>query len=146
MLRNKQQNKQLHALIGELKIDAETKEELVHQFTNKRETQSSKMLVNECQALINHLKVMRGSKPKSASTGSATETTPENKMRRKILSICREMGGDWHNGLQYNWIKINAWLDKYGYLHKPLNDYKEKELPKLITQFEALLANKYAKR
>ncbi|MBL7902917.1 MAG: hypothetical protein JNK73_13050 [Bacteroidia bacterium] len=141
MLRNKQQNKTLHGLLNELRIDEETKEQLVYDFTSKRETSSSKMLVNECQALINHLIMMKNQTSKSVKT--QLDNSPENKMRRKVLSVFHEM--NWKNGSGLDWNRINNWMDKFSYLHKPLNNYTKEELPKLITQVEQILKSQYAK-
>lgn len=148
MLRNKQQNKRLHGLLNELKLEADEladfkKQKALH-YSNGRTDSTSKLLVHECQALINELGVVRPTVRKEREK-AAQELDPSNKMRRKILSICREMGNEWFNG-SYNWPKINAWLEKFGYLHKGLNDYTEAELPKLVTQFESLLKSHYAKR
>lgn len=145
MYRTKEQNKTLHALLGELNIDVEQKEELVYQFTQSREKSSSKMLITECQAMINHLKAIKsGYISKNEGGKKHDENDPANKMRRKILSICYEMRWTLNGGI--DWEKLNAWLYKYGYLKKDLNKYTEAELPTLVTQFENLLKTFYAKR
>ena len=61
-----------------------------------------------------------------------------NLMRRKILSLCYELG--WTCGNNVDFLKLNQWLIKYSYLHKPLNYYTPDELPKLITQFQDTVA------
>jgi hypothetical protein len=65
-----------------------------------------------------------------------------NNMRRRILSICYSIGwtqfDDDKKKMVVNMDKLNAWLLKYGYLHKPLNKYSRQELPLLVTQFEKL--------
>jgi len=149
MLRNKQQNKALHLLVGELNISSEMKEELVYQFTNGRETSSSKMLVNECQSLINHLNHIKNGTSatnRKVSNHSVSRMSREDKdkcqkMRRKILSIFHEMG--WKKQGQLDWTRINEWLLTRGYLKKALNDYKLAELPKLVSQVEKLLLHHY---
>lgn len=132
MIRNAQQNKRLHLLIGELNIDKEAKQDMVYQFTNKRETSTAKMNVVECQNMINHLAQLK----KQA-------VDKKDRMRKKILSICHEM--QWTLNGQIDWKRLNEFLNKSGYLHKPLNDYTLAELPKLVTQFENLLKSYYAK-
>lgn len=137
--RSLKQNNQLHGLIGRLRIDTETKQDLVYAYSGGREVSSKGLWYHECQALINCL---------FARTKGAvwSDSSPENKMRRKILSICHEMR--WKDEITDNidWKHLNDWLKKYGYLHKKLNDYTAAELPTLITQFEHLLRDYYAKR
>lgn len=139
MFRTLQQNSRLHKLLGDLRIDAESKEELVYKFTNGRTSSSKEMIVSECSALIQYLTNL-AEKP----TGTRKPNDPADRQRKKILSICHEM--NWHiTGNELDWPRIDAWLLKYGYLHKKLNDYTAKELPRLVTQFENLLKSYYAK-
>ncbi|MCE9538711.1 MAG: hypothetical protein K8R85_05790, partial [Bacteroidetes bacterium] len=104
---------------------------------------TSKMQVSECQNLINHLEAatrnITPAIPKGQGTGNKAD-----KMRKKILSICHEMNWTNEKG-KINWKMLNDYLLKYGYLHKALNDYKETELPTLVSQFEALLKHFYKK-
>lgn len=150
MFRNKEQNKRLHLLLAKNGIDRSTVEgreiyeDMIYAASNGRTKSSSKLLINECQGLINNLEVLKNQKKPSGA--SQIENTPENKQRRKILSICREMGGEWFKNGSYNWKHIDEWLMKYGYLHKKLNKYSADELPKLVTQFQNMLLKPYAKR
>lgn len=57
-----------------------------------------------------------------------------NKMRRKIISCCRECGFTKEG--KADMPRIEAWVLKYGYLGKALNQYSAQELPKLVTQAE----------
>jgi hypothetical protein len=143
MLRNNTQNKRLHALITKLSIDAEAKEELVYNFTGTRETSTSKMEVSECQNLINHLEVATRNLVPAIPKGNGNPNKAD-KMRKKILSICYEMNWTNEKG-KINWKTLNDYLLKFGYLHKALNDYKEAELPTLVSQFEGLLKQFYKK-
>lgn len=143
MKRTPSQNKQLHALCGKLNISSEQKADLVYSYTNGRETSSAEMFIPEAQALINALNhIGRTSIKEQKPTKPRPVKDAENNMRRKILSICHEM--KWTDKGHLDWTRINAWLLKYGYLKKPLNDYTASELPKLITQFEELLKHYYA--
>jgi len=56
------------------------------------------------------------------------------RMRKKILAQCREMR--WEKDGQPDYERLNQWCLKYGFLRKPMNEYSEKELPKLVSQFE----------
>jgi hypothetical protein len=138
--RNKQQNSALHALISDLNINAEQKEELVFQYTNERTTSSSKMLITECQSLINHLNSI---KKGFTAKPNAWKETPANTMRRKILSICHEM--KWTISGKVDYAALDVWLLKFGKFHKKLNDLTAEELPAQVTQFEELLKKYYAK-
>lgn len=143
MKRTSSQNAQLHALVAKLGIDPELKSELVTRFTNGREQSSAQMEVMECQRLINHLNSLGKSQQQLKGVDKGYD--PANRMRRKVLSICHEIGWELPNG-EIDWLRLNEYLNKYGYLHKPLNDYAYAELPTLVTQFENLLKSKYAKR
>jgi len=138
MNRGMWQNKQLHAILGKLKIDKETKEDLVYQFTSNRTKSSREMLMQECQNLINYLNALQKGSTQLKARDSGKVYDACNQMRRKILSICHEL--QWENAEgKIDWTRLNNYLNKYGYLHKPLNDYTYDELPKLVTQFENLL-------
>lgn len=139
--RNNKQNAALNGLVGELNIDSEQKEELVYQYTNGRTTSSSKMLIDECQMLINHLNsIKRGMTPKP----DKWKETPENVMRRKILAICHEL--QWTKDGKVDLKRLDEWLKKTGVHHKKLNDLTLQELPAQITQLEQVLKSFYAKR
>jgi hypothetical protein len=66
------------------------------------------------------------------------------KMRRRILSLCHTLGWNvWDHHSQkhvVDWERLNSWMLKYGYLHKPLNRYSYFELGKLVTQFENMVS------
>lgn len=65
-----------------------------------------------------------------------------NKMRRKLISMAREMGWEttpsnspWRRRVA-DMDRLNAWCVKYGQFHKTLNKHTLQELPLLISQFE----------
>lgn len=139
--RNNKQNAALHGLVGELNIDSEQKEELVYQYTNGRTTSSSKMLIDECQMLINYLNsIKRGMTPKP----DAWKEDPANVMRRKLLAICHEL--HWTVNGKVDLVRLDDWLKKSGLHHKKLKDLTIEELPAQITQLEQVLKSFYAKR
>lgn len=125
MQRTLSQNKQLYGLFSELGIDDDTKHALVSEYSAGRTFKSSELEVMECKLLISFLGSMI--KTKNAA----------NTMRRKMLSIAYQLGWTVEHG-KLDLARVNNWCVKYGYLHKPLNDYDVKELPQLITQFERL--------
>lgn len=66
---------------------------------------------------------------------------PADVQRKKIISMARSIG--WTKASQRDESKqvadmqrIYGWVLKYGYLHKGMNEYTAKELPKLVTQFQ----------
>ena len=124
--RNYNQNKELHYLLGKLNIDKELKEDMVMRCTSNRTNSSSKMSVTECQALINELR-------------HAAKQTPEyvksDLMRKKIISSFKKVGYTAKDGTA-DMLAINNFCVKRGYLHKELNKYTYKELPKLVYQVD----------
>jgi hypothetical protein len=125
MLRTLSQNKQLYGLFNTLRIDEETKLALVAEYSAGRTFKSSELEVMECKILISFLQ-------KQVTTKDAANT-----MRRKMLSIAYQLGWTMEHG-KLDLARVNNWCVKYGYMHKPLNDYTVKELPQLITQFERI--------
>jgi len=72
-----------------------------------------------------------------------------NLQRRKILSLCHELGWTYLSTggrIVVDMHGLNRWCENYGYLHKPLNYYTPSELPKLVTQFEQMTAKELASR
>lgn len=139
MLRTLEQNKRLWSLVHNLKLDAETLQELVFSYSNGRTKSSKAMTMVECQALINHLDVIKKDKVQAPFSNSNSS----QRMRRKVMSICHEM--NWTTDGKLDWKRVNEFMFKSSYLKKALNSYTEQELPKLVSQFEQLLKSYYAK-
>lgn len=123
-------NRHLHAELNRTGL-LEQKANLISGITNGR-TESSREMTNlEANELIRWLKTQPNAKPVDPRC---------EKMRRKIISLAWQM--NWTtktNGQVKADIKrLNAWCEKSSYLHKPLNDYQYAELPKLVSQFEAV--------
>jgi hypothetical protein len=137
MIRTKKQNMAFHALIGKIGIDKETKRDMILGMTNMRTSSSKDLTSDECQALINALRVKSGLKP------DKVQDDPADKMRKKILSICHEM--HWTVNGKVDWRRLDTWLKQYGMYHKSLNKLTLVELPSQLTQFEQLLKSFYAK-
>jgi hypothetical protein len=137
MLRTDNQNRQMWALINRLGLDKEQVEDFVYQYTNARTSSTKDMIIPECQAFINHLNNLVANAPVDPNFEKA------NKMRRKIISICYEMG--WTNPRtgKIDMQKVNNFCTNRTFDHKPLNDYTISELPKLVTQFEKVLKSFY---
>lgn len=125
MIRTSAQNARLHGLLGKLRIDNDTKEAMVLTHTDGRTAHSSQMMHWECACMIKHLEQL-------------APASSEGKYRRKLISIAHKLNWYDANG-KVDVDRLNSWCIKYGYLHKPLNEHKEQELVKLITQFKQLL-------
>jgi hypothetical protein len=113
------------------------KADMVTEVTNGREHSSKLLTHEEANVMIARLEATvkeRQAKQKAQE--------PEQIMRRKIISCCREMG--WIKGGKADMPRIYTWVLKYGYLHKSLNKYTAAELPRLVTQAENM-KNDYLK-
>ncbi|WP_437918426.1 hypothetical protein [Sphingobacterium sp. LRF_L2] len=117
------QNAMIGYQINRLGLDTETKEELIYLYTDGRTTRIRDLHSNEASQVIQAL-----------TTGRAYVVTKSQKMRRKILSMAHEMGWKLDNG-KIDMDSVNRWCIGYGYLSKPLDEYREHELPDLVTAF-----------
>ena len=104
--------------------------ELVENFTDGKKSGLKDLSHREYNEFIQHLNRLLNNQPKSDWKNS-----PENKMRRKIISLFKKMNYTTSDD-RADMEAIQSWCLKYGYLHKNLNKYNSSELPKLITQVE----------
>lgn len=117
------QLKCLNTLISKRGIDKDTKAVMVAGFSNNRCTSSKELYYDEAADMIKHLQTLQPHQPEA------------EKMRNKILYYAHEM--NWRNAaLKLDMQRVDAWCNKFGYLHKDLDQYEYKELPKLVSQFE----------
>ena len=115
-----------------LGIDSDHKADLVQEASEGRTSSSAELSSEECQRLINHLQTM---------VNDQNRNTPENRMRRKVISIVHELRWKTPDG-KIDYKRLDAWMLKYSYLHKKLNSYSAAELPALVTQFDNMLKKK----
>lgn len=123
---NTKQNSRLHGLLASLGL-TEEKENIISEFTEGRTKSSRDLSEEEADALIEKLEADEGQRA--------------DHMRKTIISRAYEIG--WGNNRTREAIKdtvakINEWCNTHSYLHKPLNSYTLKELPKLVTQFKQI--------
>jgi hypothetical protein len=118
-------NARFHLLLSKTG-KAPHKAALVFSFTNGRSESSRDMTEQEAKELVYYLENI------------TTADDPANRMRKKIISMAREMGWELRTttGKVADMQRIRNWVLKYGSLKKPLNDYTINELPRLVTQFE----------
>ena len=60
-----------------------------------------------------------------------------NNMRRKILAMAHKLRWEHEDG-SVNMTSVNNWCTKRSYLKKELNQYTYDELPKLVSEFQAM--------
>jgi hypothetical protein len=130
------QIKRMHTILSKLGVTKEEKVDLMKiHCSDGREILSSKDLYySEAASIIEHLSYIQQHTP-----GMMADYLRCDIMRKKIISICREMG--WHKGGRADMERIEEWVLKYGHSGKAFNDYKYKELPMLVTQAENHLAS-----
>lgn len=137
--RNQEQNKQIHVLLSKLQIPSDIKKDIVHEVTQGRVISTKDLTYQEADAMIKFLQ--RFTRGRILVHSKADDA---QKMRRKILSICHDIGWEDDKGA-VDKTRLENWLLKYGYMHKTLMDYTLEELPALLTQFEKIQKAEYSK-
>jgi hypothetical protein len=130
------QNRRLYQLLnqtGQIKYKAE----LVSSYSAKKSTSSRDLTPNEARELIAHLE------RQANKLELQQQPKPSEKMRRKIFSLCWDMGFCQEaNTKEENSKIVKGLVERLGVLKpKALNQYTEQELPKLVTQFEQMKRN-----
>lgn len=103
---------------------------LVSEFTHAATDSLRQLTAIELRRLENRLEELTAN-PAAASA---------QRMRRKIIAILAGRGVVNASG-KPDMPRIYGWAAKYGYLHKHLNAYRYDELPRLVTQAEAIVAS-----
>lgn len=115
----------IHAMLFKLAMQSK-KEDLVAGFSGGRTEHVSELHKEEAIAMIKHLKSLD------------PEELGAEKMRKRIISMAHECGYRFPGTTRVDMARLDQWCVTYGYLHKKLNQYQYKELPKLVTQFEGV--------
>jgi len=103
--------------------DSDERHALIGTYTEGRTESTRDLTDNEALDLIRDL-------------GQSPQAAKSDRMRKKVIALFRSMGVE-ANG-KADMVKIDDWCIQYGYLHKGLNKYATKELPKLISQVEKI--------
>lgn len=104
-------------------MDEETYRAMLHEASNGRTTSTKELTQEEAFRLIDKL-------VRQTSNDVACD-----RMRKKIIGMARELGWLTTEG-KADMERVNNWCCRYGFGKKKLNFYSEKELPKLVSQFE----------
>ncbi len=144
-LATKEQVKAINAILAK-NGQMQNKATIIASSTNGRTSHSSALFFNEARAL---LKALTNSRKSSTRTKQPTE-----KMIGKLFAMAHEI--HWikekvivtEKGIEKtkDYTTLHSWINKYGYLTKPLSKYTYDELPELVSQFEFHIYNDYLKQ
>ena len=125
----------LNTLLSKLRMDDSEREDykknLVHSYSNGRTFSSKQLTQGEAFQMISALQNLVRVMP---------EEVASDKMRKKIISMFREMGYQKtvEGKVKADMTAIHTWCEHKSYLQKKLNDYSHEELPKLVSQVEMI--------
>lgn len=114
--------------------------ELISDFTDGKKEHLSDLSPTEYKEFLNWIKMAfkLNSNAPSKRKADDWQNTRENRMRRKIIALFKQMSYTLPNG-NADMEAINAWCIHYGKIKKPLNDYTKDELVIIISQVEIIL-------
>ena len=138
MEKTTQQLKAIFTACKELGVDDDGRSELVIGITDGRSSSCKDLTFQEAKQLIEHLNKLLN-RPKPTLNERARQA---DNMRKKILGFFHEM--NYRIKGKIDMEKVEETILKKGYLKKPLNAYTYNELPKLVTQMQAI-RNSYIK-
>ena len=152
------QNKRLYQLLTMLQLK-EQKEELILEATENRTKSSAELTAMEASHLIKHLENklpnQQWSVNKWLRDKQAKKDESSDRMRKKILSLCHQMG--WYvrdaggklvlkNGKQQlDYTRIDAFCAAKSPQHKALQAHTADELRVLVSIFENVLKSELNK-
>lgn len=131
-----QNHRKLYALLNQANKMSH-RHDLVYSYSHGRTTNSAELSDLEIAELIRKLENEQQDKPTHS-----TATRNGDRMRKRILSMCYTIGwtiyDDYNKKVVVDMERLNNWMRKYSYKHKPLNEYRYNELRDLVSQFEKL--------
>lgn len=134
-------HRRLYGLLRETNTH-KVRHDLVARFSSGRTENSSELTDLELNELIRYLEQIAPRDSAQRRTRSGSDYRGQ-KMRRRILSLCYTVGWViWDPQAAKHVVdfsRLRAWMVKYSYLHKPLDDYEHKELQTLVSQFEEMV-------
>lgn len=130
MQATKQQIKAINAFLAKNGL-MEEKPAIISNATNGRTTHSTELTLQEAKQVLAGLL-----KPKEKDNGPMIRKLFAMAHNLHWITETNEVQPDGSIIPVKGYARVLAWVEKYGYLGKPLNDYSYDELPKLVTQFE----------
>jgi hypothetical protein len=115
--------------------------DLIYQFTETKKNSLSQLNETEYREFLNWIKTTfkLDSKRAGEEPSEKWQNTPENKMRRKIIALFKQMDYILPSTGKADMNAINGWCQNYAKIKKPLNDYTKQELRIITTQVEIIL-------
>lgn len=119
------------------------KVEIIEGVSGGRTSSTKGMTAAEASDLIAHL------------TKTSSDMNVSSKLMKKLFAMAFEMGWspkekrvqpDGSIKEITNYSRLHGWVEKYGYLKKPLRNYTYNELPKLVTIFELKIYKPYLEK
>ncbi len=136
-----QQIRIVHSLLPHrIKVDKEAKTELISQFTEDCKKTSTKDLT---WLQANQLIMSLGGTPITANR-AYMRFDVQNSKHRAILSLCHQYGWSVFQKGRYiaDMHRLAEWLQHKSPVQKPLTEMTSKELSKVITAMENMVATK----
>lgn len=126
-------HRQLMTLFSKLKIDNDTRHDIVFRFTEGRTSSTKDLNAKEIYTLVVWLQdqIVETNK-KDADFELALK-----RKRSLVLTLATRTGIKQSD----SWVRFNGWMLKYSVMKKPLNQYNYDELDVLIRQFRGLEAH-----
>lgn len=124
----KEQLQKLHVMLNQMGL-IDDKPNLVYSYSKGRTTSSRELTMIEARDLIKHL----------------SENDPCQRMRKKIFALAYEANMIWDDipeDKKMNAIKLDQFILLRGAVRKSLNKMNNKELVKVVSQFEQIVKHK----
>lgn len=112
------------------------REELIEMFTDGEKDSLRELSNEEYHQFIQWLNENNSDGKMFAASFDISEEAVANNQRRKIIALLTKLGYVTARN-KADMPRIYAWVEKYGYLNKPMNQYGSTELPKLVYQAES---------
>lgn len=139
----KQKLSAFHALLSKHGL-MDHKPAIVQELSNGRATSSKDLYMEEIEPWLQQMNLSK-----------APQKDKRQRMVNSIIAMATEIGMvKWERKVmpggaienKRNYEDMHAWINKFGYLDKHLNDYTYKELPTLVTQFKNMYLSKLNKK
>jgi hypothetical protein len=134
----KQKLSAFHALLSKHGL-MDHKPAIVQDLSNGRATSSKDLYMEEIEPWLQQMNLSK-----------APQKDKRQRMVNSIIAMATEIGMvKWETRIfrdgfhrKRNYTDMHAWIEKYGYLKKHINDYTYEELPTLVTQFKNMYLSK----